>query len=658
MNEKLSKRSLKKQKGKYHKKAIKKPSRKPLEKSIGKSPEKSPEKCQEQCKRKKNEGETLESTLESSRLSENNNDSSKDNRTLTNEKPKKEIKKKKKTKKATKSAHQNSPKKMKKAITRRKLKSVIKPICEEKKEPSCKLAKSPRKKPLNPDEILIDGQMLKTFSTSLNTQTCMKTSQITLKPLSDIPFNSPIKTRNRTRGLHKLPQIPPIPPFQPRPELKIPKLQPIKSPVKSNRLKSSPFKKRDRKSAFKQSELPKAPVEVNPVKFKCPKLKEKPEPKISRGERPKRKTKKPIFFTFDKNGRPGEATYGENEIPLESDYMMILPSKHKKGQPLEIYLSLECLLIMTIHSHLYSTEVIGYLGGHTLDLYTSLKPGQEQKSIIFFHHCYPCNPLEPTEDMRDKIDRTRNVEMETNSSLKQKLKVEENGEKVLSWYHSHPFFEVSPSQIDIKNHSSHQKMFSNDKKPFVGLIIGPYLKRISDDGVKSLLKCFHTVGETPFELKINHIPDCTISKDCVDLITKLISKSMGKPDKTNLDKIWVENPKKGEKLKRGEKLIKEIKQMLLDNIKNYKNFRITKPFEAKFAIDPEFRETFEKKYAKYKDIYKIVSKITQGNLSEQSVKEKIKIIERDLSVSYCYDISTNEKIDNFISILKKTLAAS
>ena len=36
------------------------------------------------------------------------------------------------------------------------------------------------------------------------------------------------------------------------------------------------------------------------------------------------------------------------------------------------------------------------------------------------------------------------------------LKQTKRGENVVGWYHSHPFFPVEPSLIDVRNHNLHQ----------------------------------------------------------------------------------------------------------------------------------------------------------------------------------------------------------
>ena len=57
-------------------------------------------------------------------------------------------------------------------------------------------------------------------------------------------------------------------------------------------------------------------------------------------------------------------------------------------------------------------------------------------------------------------------------------KIEKRSQKCLGWYHSHPYFEPTPSHVDIENHNAYQRIFSKSKLPYMGLIIAPYFKAI------------------------------------------------------------------------------------------------------------------------------------------------------------------------------------
>lgn len=73
--------------------------------------------------------------------------------------------------------------------------------------------------------------------------------------------------------------------------------------------------------------------------------------------------------------------------------------------------------------------------------------------------------------------------------------------------------------MDCENQYNLQNVYYNDgKKPFVGLIVGPYFnssKYVSD------LKCFYIIEKKPFEIPVTIVPDREISEECVEKIVKL-----------------------------------------------------------------------------------------------------------------------------------------
>jgi proteasome lid subunit RPN8/RPN11 len=64
--------------------------------------------------------------------------------------------------------------------------------------------------------------------------------------------------------------------------------------------------------------------------------------------------------------------------------------------------------------------------------------------------------------------------MHYESAFNRVKEAEQKGQCILGWYHSHPKFEVNPSHIDVYNHEMYQKMFNEEEKPFLGLIISPF----------------------------------------------------------------------------------------------------------------------------------------------------------------------------------------
>ena len=152
---------------------------------------------------------------------------------------------------------------------------------------------------------------------------------------------------------------------------------------------------------------------------------------------------------------------------------------------MKIYLSFQALFLMNVHAHLFKSEIIGYTSGYVV------KEGNSQ--MLFSYDALMCQPLGNID-----ADRTKTVEMDPDSGSMAMMKAAERGQDIVGWYHSHPTFEVSPSNIDVENHKAYHELFANDQKPFVGFIVGPYYKDmdIKRGMAHSLQKCFHLkVGE-------------------------------------------------------------------------------------------------------------------------------------------------------------------
>lgn len=87
--------------------------------------------------------------------------------------------------------------------------------------------------------------------------------------------------------------------------------------------------------------------------------------------------------------------------------------------------------------------------------------------------------------------------MDPESSQLAYVKADNRGQRLLGWYHSHPQFQVDPSNIDVNNHDNYQKLFEREGVPFVALIIGTYWNEIEAKGLySSLLRCFHNTSST------------------------------------------------------------------------------------------------------------------------------------------------------------------
>ena len=114
-------------------------------------------------------------------------------------------------------------------------------------------------------------------------------------------------------------------------------------------------------------------------------------------------------------------------------------------------------------------------------------------------------------------------------------KVEERKQQIIGWYHSHPFFEALPSQIDIENHINYQKQFKKDNQEFIGCITSPYFKQkgvpkdVEDAKSKHFWSstCFKTEkGSKPYKLNFKLLPESKIKQRILDELIELVSDYM------------------------------------------------------------------------------------------------------------------------------------
>lgn len=94
---------------------------------------------------------------------------------------------------------------------------------------------------------------------------------------------------------------------------------------------------------------------------------------------------------------------------------------------------------MNLHAHLFSHEIIGYNAGQLIRL-------DKDRTAVFLNEVYHVKPLDIP-----GMDRSKTVEMDPESSQNACRLAESKKQTILGWYHSHPIFEVNPSNIDIEN---------------------------------------------------------------------------------------------------------------------------------------------------------------------------------------------------------------
>lgn len=194
----------------------------------------------------------------------------------------------------------------------------------------------------------------------------------------------------------------------------------------------------------------------------------------------------------------------------------------------------EALLIMSLHSHLCTDEVIGWMGGII------------SADCIEIKGAYPVRAL-PSEN--GKI----NVEMDVENALVVRSEIETFGQKIVGWYHSHPTFEVIPSVMDIANQVNYQDI---SEECFLGGIISPYLSMHKLEG---LLTVFHVKknkeefarnGYHPaYSVKFN-VKNGEISEECVRKAMQLVRDYKEHPKFIQSGKKWKKGMTVGQKIEK------------------------------------------------------------------------------------------------------------
>lgn len=127
-------------------------------------------------------------------------------------------------------------------------------------------------------------------------------------------------------------------------------------------------------------------------------------------------------------------------------------------------------MLMSVHSHLTRTEVIGYLGGTVHS-----PPDAPAETQILIVEAFAARAVNEKALARSGRSAYREVEIDPESSVEVMGVIQSKGLEVVGWYHSHPdaSFTVEPSRVDIENQDNYQKHIFREK-PFVAAIIAPY----------------------------------------------------------------------------------------------------------------------------------------------------------------------------------------
>ncbi|KAK3735417.1 hypothetical protein QZH41_016867, partial [Actinostola sp. cb2023] len=136
---------------------------------------------------------------------------------------------------------------------------------------------------------------------------------------------------------------------------------------------------------------------------------------------------------------------------------LLVPCKKfpsSSAHPFAVIFQSDALVVIDVHSHLSTTEVIGLLGG-TYSV---------TERVLKILRAAPCKSL----------STGMQCEMDPVSQTQASEELASSGLSVVGWYHSHPTFAPSPSVRDIETQGKFQEWFGKGGAPFVGVIASPY----------------------------------------------------------------------------------------------------------------------------------------------------------------------------------------
>lgn len=255
-----------------------------------------------------------------------------------------------------------------------------------------------------------------------------------------------------------------------------------------------------------------------------------PPPKAPREKRKKRVVTKKAEEEFAEGEDPFRLillnNFNEEQRDDDGEIMdMVKP-------PFSVEISLSVVLLMDLHSHLHSSEIIGLLGG-TFDTDTA---------TLRITYGHPCSTSHST---GTQVDVDPLSEMEAGEQF------EGRGIKMTGWYHSHPNFEPNPSMRDLETQNMYQGLFKNsqpnsDIEPFVGIIVNPYMA-ITESS--SHIECFYLLPSkeddmdpsyerAPYRLALKTLPfkDDSEFDSLLAHMAIVLQIAAESPDSLNMDK--------------------------------------------------------------------------------------------------------------------------
>ncbi|XP_069107472.1 MPN domain-containing protein-like [Argopecten irradians] len=197
-----------------------------------------------------------------------------------------------------------------------------------------------------------------------------------------------------------------------------------------------------------------------------------------------------------------------------------------KVQPFTVSMTTNASLLMDFHSHLTSSEVVGYLGGKW----------DQQSQHLSIIQAYPC--------------RCRLGDSQKSAATEEEIRKQMNrvGLSLVGWYHSHPYCQPDPSVKDIDCQMSYQLRMKGKGStyfPCVGCIVAPYNRQTTKK--TSSLQIFMVMPPLesqpsdygiPMKVKYSLRQNQSVTEDLLTEMRVIADFYRGAPDFLKFRQIW------------------------------------------------------------------------------------------------------------------------
>ncbi|XP_028392985.1 MPN domain-containing protein-like [Dendronephthya gigantea] len=224
-------------------------------------------------------------------------------------------------------------------------------------------------------------------------------------------------------------------------------------------------------------------------------------------------------------------TVSVSEVRPDSDPQTLVQcinfNQIKKTQPFTVSINTNTLMLMDLHCHLTTGEVVGYLGGYW----------DRDKHSIQIVQAFP---------VKCRFANQKNADV-VQEEIRLAMRV--RGLTLVGWYHSHPTYQPDPSVRDIAAQQHYQACIKVEKtsyEPCVGFIVSPYDPHLSSR--ESLIKAFwvHITSNPgtqtfslPMELSYSIEPSGLLTDDLLTEMRHICSYYKGSPDAVNFAECWL-----------------------------------------------------------------------------------------------------------------------